>query len=135
MKKIMTILLCIFILQGCAPAPQSIEEPAVRPLVTMITATLDGAQGGSPRRYSQEKKMGYILTVLRLLQREGLPADPTAQALQITQITLHLADGTRRNYFLRDGAYLSKGGESWLRIEPSRGALLEKLVMELPQDP
>lgn len=101
----------------------------------MITVTTDTASGDGQRRYHEEKKMGYILTVLRLLQQEGVSAKPEAEASRMFQISLHLADGTIQHYFLQDGSYLSKGGDSWKRIEPTRGALLEQLVTELPQDP
>ncbi len=127
MTRLLSIFLCAWL--WCTGGT---EIPPVSPAV-VTEIRISNFQEDSQRSFTREKKICQILTVLRLLQQEGIPCQaPKCQ--QEIQIRLSKSDGTSRSYFLRNGMYLSTDGTHWKQLEEQRAVLLEMLLIQLPED-
>lgn len=83
--------------------------------------------------YSQTGKMEAILNYLRLLEYDGLPNhDPELHRGDRCRITLRLAGGGERIYYLLDDRYVSRDLHPWERIVPPQALL--SLLESLPAD-
>lgn len=99
-------------------------------IVTGVDVYYRGQDTVVQLHYSQTGKMETILNYLRLLEYDGLPNhDPELLRGDRCRITLRLAGGDRRIYYLLDDRYVSKDLHPWERMVPPQPllSLLESL--------
>lgn len=83
--------------------------------------------------YSETWKMEAILNYLRLLEYDGLPADdPELYRGDRCRITLRLAAGGERIYYLLNDRYVSRDLHPWEQMVPPQTLL--SLLESIPAD-
>ena len=131
MKKKLLILFCVLTaLSGCRK-----QEPDEKP-VHFVTEIRVVCENPSFRHsYSVPEKMGKILTSLRLLESKHpgrrQPLDITGANLKIT---LHFADGTRKQYRIQSDRYLCSDLRLWRAVDENQARALLKIIQEMPSD-
>lgn len=125
MKKIcFLIALLAFLL------PVTVYGAAEDHIVTRVQVAYQNADTRLSRQYTDSEHMEAVLNFLRLCRFAGLPADdPEAHAGSRCTVTVELAGGGMRVYYLHGERYLSKDGRPWELVEPPASilSLLEAL--------
>lgn len=128
MKRLSLLLLCIFLLTGCAGRKQE----SVYRVVTGVEVEYRQQDNVIYRTYRKPGSMQSILTYLRILQPFG-PVNPEGKSDSACQITLHYSQGEDSVYIQR-GQYLQKDGGDWESVDSTRASLLYPLLLLLPSD-
>lgn len=128
------MLLCFFqagIFGGCKKDTQKLQTR----VVTQVDIRCQRQDVQIHRHYTDEKKMGYVLTYLRLLEPTGAPIrDPHTIRPDVYQITVVTSDGQQTVYRQKGHRYLAINDRPWHAIDPAMAAGLYKLMARLPSD-
>ncbi len=131
--KIFTILVIIFLLDGCSP-PIS-QNSVASSIVSGITFTCESCDTLTRRVYTSPEKLRFILLCLRKLGPDFPPGvDVDAIAGKTLHIVLDCADGSRVTYRIKNNQYIRKNGGSWRKINTESVTGFFQLIMEIPGD-
>lgn len=128
MKKL--CCLCVFL---AFLLPGKVHAAAEDHIVTRVRVAYQDEDARLSRQYTHSENMEAVLNFLRLSKFAGLPADdPEAHTGSRCTVTVELAGGSHRVYYLHDERYLSKDGAPWELVEPP--ASMRSLLESLPGD-
>lgn len=112
--------------QACATAGDRV--------VTGIDIFYRQNQDSLERHYTSSEKMQLVLNYLRLLEYAGIPdTDPEMYTGNVCRISLQLAGGGSRTYYLYADRFLSVDYRPWQIIVPDRS--LVTVLHLMPNDP
>lgn len=129
MKRLIILMLLVFLLGGCATKQ---DVPTYR-VVTGVDVEYRQADNTIVRSYRQSASMESILTYLRILNAFG-PVNPEGSYDTGCRITLHYSHGPDTVYIQQGGRYLQKDGGDWQTVDTTRASLLYPLLLLLPSD-
>lgn len=122
MKKLLFLLIPLFMLTGCAPKPHYKVVEQIH-----ITSPL------GEYRYDTPDKVQKYLYYLRSLKTWGPAELDTLQGKQY-RITLHYSDGSSRIYRQWGNQCLAIGSGGWKKIRSDNGNKLPLLLEAVPPD-
>ena len=130
MRKMLFIILTVAALSvtGCSARPERPQKPLCR-VVTEITVLENSVAGSRLFHYSDPKALTKMLTYIRHLDPwDPVPGgtDPVGDVAYT--ITVHLSDGTRKNYEQIGLTQFRAPGDVWRQIPQEHGIRLPLLV-------
>lgn len=131
MKKCWILLAFIcFFFNGCGRK----TDPSVR-VVTRVDVTCEQGRHTIHRQYTQPKKIGQVLTYLRLQESLGaVEVDPERLTGPVFRIDVRLSDGSDSVYYQQGNLYLSKKYHPWQKIDPEKAAEFYQMLRRTPTD-
>ena len=134
MRKLLFSFLCVtslcFILCSCHHSRW--RTNSTLNLAQQIHVSCQYRQKTIIRTYSDPQKMEIILRFVHRLSPMGLYHQPIPQhSGDSCQITVHMVDGTTRNYHLQGKELLQKDGGRWHCVDPENANVIYHLLHAL----
>ena len=128
------LLLFSMIFSGCTYYAPPGENHSVRVVTAIdVTSTENGITENY--HYTDTNKMQVILHYLRNLQPDKVtPIDPESFRTDAYEIRLALSDGTQTTYRQIFDEFLQKNDGRWHSIDRTLGAILPKVLDNMPSD-
>ena len=130
------VIVCLLaaLLSGCGMRIPEDNGSGLR-MVVGITVHYENGPLQAQRLYTSADKMQTVLNYLRLLDPYGTPQeDPEGIPGSSYVITLYYSDGSEKDYRQKSDRYMSEGGGSWKKIDPSKAEELARIMGRLESD-
>ena len=135
MKKLVFLMIFmafIFSMPGCRKGNSSTSHYRAVTAIDIVTQKDDTILR---RHYTDQTKMQYVLTFLRLLKPTGKPdTDPEALTEDMFLIALTFSDGSQNFYRQTGHRYVAKDDQDWFSIDPNQALKLYELMAHVPSD-